>query len=302
MKAFTMKRIICIALCAAAFLTGCGATVSEPAAEMPVQEQTAVQESSEMPFRSEEELTAELEEKRASLPEEEFIAYMNNDRRTELHLPESAVYNPELDEYYDSSIQEWDAGRHDYIMLKQSPPQTDEPAYRSFEGEIPAEMQQELDAFFEAENKRVAEQGREHPEFAVRSDWIFLDDTEHLRTLKANTQVQYFETWAEISKCWGARYAVLAIYMVRSVLEPHNTYITAEFADQMQEQLALASDAVNALGDGITAEDVAALQETYGYMIAPALQDMGKLDLLQIAPESPCRDAGQLAAFARYFA
>ena len=158
-------------------------------------------------------------------------------------------------------------------MLKQSPPQTDEPAYRSFEGEIPAEMQQELDAFFEAENKRVAEQGREHPEFAVRSDWIFLDDTEHLRTLKANTQVQYFETWAEISKCWGARYAVLAIYMVRSVLEPH-----------------------------ITAEDAAALQETHGYMIAPALQDMGKLDLLQIAPESPCRDAGQLASFARYFA
>ena len=51
-----------------------------------------------------------------------------------------------------------------------------------------------------------------------------------------------------------------------------------------------------------TAEDAAGLQETYGYMIAPALEDAGRLDLLQITPDSPCQSAEKLAAYARLFA
>ena len=71
---------------------------------------------------------------------------------------------------------------------------------------------------------------------------------------------------------------------------------------RMQTAYQEASDAVNTLGEKITAEDAAGLQQTYGYMIAPALQDIGRLDLLQIDPESPCQDAEKLAEFARYFA
>ena len=44
------------------------------------------------------------------------------------------------------------------------------------------------------------------------------------------------------------------------------------------------------------------MQRKYGYLIAPALQEMGKLDLLQIDPDSPCQNAEQIAAFAKCFA
>ena len=37
-------------------------------------------------------------------------------------------------------------------------------------------------------------------------------------------------------------------------------------------------------------------------MIAPALEDAGRLDLLQITPDSPCQSAEKLAAYARLFA
>ena len=294
------KKTVSIA-CAMLLLTGCGNTANETAAEVPVQEQTAVQESSEMPFKSKEELTAELEEKRASLSEEEFIEYMNTERKAELHLPESAVYNPERDEYYNSNAKEWDSEQHKYIFINKAPEPTDEtepPKKEENETEIPAEMQKALDTFWEKSKQRMEDDSS----LVARSDWVFLDDTEHLRALKADTQIPYFAAWAELSKSWGSNNTALAIYMVSDVLRPQGAAIRKDFADKMQEQLTLAADAVNTLGEKITAEDVAALQETYGYMIAPALQDIGKLDLLQIDPDSPCQDAEKLAEFARYFA
>jgi hypothetical protein len=59
--------------------------------------------------------------------------------------------------------------------------------------------------------------------------------------------------------------------------------------------------AVKAEGDALTAESVSKLQAQYGFMIAPALRDLGKLGLMQIPADAPCRDAEQLADFADYF-
>ncbi len=64
---------------------------------------------------------------------------------------------------------------------------------------------------------------------------------------------------------------------------------------------AAASSAVKAEGDALTAEGVSSLQAQYGFMIAPALRDLGKLGLMQIPADAPCTDAEQLAAFADYF-
>ena len=277
-------------------LTGCGADLTETAAEIPVQEQTAVQEETAAPVKSEEELNAELEEKRASMSEEEFITYMNTERREELNLPESAVYNPELEEYYDSEAKAWDAEQHHYIPLAH-PAGTPAREFHEFDGEIPAEMQAELDTFFAAEEQRM----QEDDSLMARSDYVFLDDTPHMRTLTEKTQLPYFDVWAEIAKQDG-QYAVLGKYMVWQVLQPQSESYALTFAEQMQEQLTLASEAVRKLGDSITAEDAAGLQETYGYMIAPALEDAGRLDLLQITPDSPCQSAEKLAAYARLFA
>lgn len=49
------------------------------------------------------------------------------------------------------------------------------------------------------------------------------------------------------------------------------------------------------------AESVSRLLAQYGFMIAPALRDPGKLGLMQIPADAPCTDAEQLADFADYF-
>ncbi len=56
-----------------------------------------------------------------------------------------------------------------------------------------------------------------------------------------------------------------------------------------------------AAGDAPTAESVSKLQAQYGFMIAPALRDPGKLGLMQIPADAPCTDAEQLAVFADFF-
>ncbi len=225
---------------------------------------------------------------------------------TDCRLPESTESDANESEWLliqtqiteDSVIE---TEQHKYTFIDQKPALSDETEVQNkdeMKAEIPAEMQKALDTFWEKSNQRMAEDST----LKLRSDWVFLDDTEHLRILKADTQIPYFTAWAELSKSWGSNNTALAIYMISDVLHPQGAAIRKDFADRMQDQLTLASDAVRALGEKITAEDAAALQETYGYMIAPALQDIGKPDLLQIDPDSPCQDAEKLAEFARYFA
>ena len=217
----------------------------------------------------------------------------------ELGLPDTAVYNPDRNEYYDSNMQEWDEAAHEYRPVTApvqgyNPPEQYEE--RPFTGTIPEEFDSALKAYDEADAKAV-QNGPPNVSSAFHVGFA-LPEYQHLQELT----VPYIDCVISLASTDQA-YRVLA----QCLLEPLTQYTPpnscgAEYEMRMQTAYQEASDAVSALSEIITAEDAAGLQQTYGYMIAPALQDMGRLDLLQIDPESPCQDPEQLAEFARYFA
>ena len=210
-----------------------------------------------------------------------------------------------------------EAGQTCYLYLLASEPQTTgtvhftvtdagQPAEPAQEVEIPAGLQASLDEFYEAVNERV----REDIYLMARSDYVEMDDTEALRKLADETAVPYFQTYLALAELKNDH--LLARYMVKYVMHLYKTWREAPLDNPTMRQkggdlryhalyLQEASEAVRAAGDGITAEQCAELQTHYGYLIAAALQDAGKLSLLQIDAESPCQDPEQLAAFARCF-
>ena len=73
------------------------------------------------------------------------------------------------------------------------------------------------------------------------------------------------------------------------------------FGSAVRAQLAEAANAVNLCGADLSAEDASELQAKYGFLIAPALRDLRRLELMPIPADAPCTDAEQLAAFADYY-
>lgn len=224
-------------------------------------------------------------------------------------LTKSAKYNPDLDEYYDSNYLEWDAQQQKYIdVTPEVHIDTDADAFEP-DCEIPEALQAELDAFSDAMNVYR----EENPQFGLRSDFFFLDDTEALRKLESETAVPYFDTYLTMAQGKYQSYRALGTYFVSHILHLYgewrktgldNKTMSAHAGELDYAALYLqeATDAVSQIGDSVTAADCAELQKHYGYLIAPALQDMGKLDLLQIDADSLCQSPEQIAGFARCFA
>ena len=89
--------------------------------------------------------------------------------REELGLPASAVWNPTLQEWYDSDYMTWDAEKQAYSYLdnaariekqKAEGRYHESPIYECepFSGEIPAEWKQAAAQFYEAEQKESLRQ------------------------------------------------------------------------------------------------------------------------------------------------
>lgn len=218
------------------------------------------------------------------------------------------AYNPEKDEYYDTRFLAWNAEREDYDYLSpdgddyRRPSAEDAFAEIPYAGTEPAALTEAFLAYERAIQAYWDEQTEKDPSFALRSFVPYEDDKGSYQSM-CTACVPYWEDLFQIAASDGddrnkAQTAVNGILLNGGFSQRKAGY----YLDRMQKQYTDAADAVTALGESITAEDCAELQEQYGYLIAPALQDMGKLDLLQIDPESPCTDAEQLAECARYFA
>lgn len=230
--------------------------------------------------------------------------------REELGLPASAVWNPTLQEWYDSDYMTWDAEKQAYSYLdnaariekqKAEGRYHESPIYECepFSGEIPAEWKQAAAQFYEAEQKEISEDPNAH-----LSSYLHIGQygQKEYQALVA-CSVPYFETCEKLSVTQND-YSYIAMMVVHDILDMKVISANGnpgEFLVRANSQYAAATEAVQAEGDALTAESVSKLQEDYGFMIAPALRDLGKLDLMQIPADAPCRDAEQLAAFADYF-
>ena len=208
-------------------------------------------------------------------------------------LTQYAEYNPDRDEFYDSRYLKWDAEQQRYLDVSPEVHFDPEQIAAEPDCEIPEALQAALDEFSAAMDIYK----EENPSFAIRSDYYFLDDTEALRKLKNETAVPFFDTYLAMAKGRYPYYKVLGSYMVHYVLQYDPSVLPDDFSisDAILKE---ADEAVRTKGSGITAADCAELQSHYGYLIAPALQEIGKTELLQIDPDSPCQDPEQLANLA----
>ena len=286
------KKTVFIA-CAMLLLTGCGNTANETAAEVPVQEQTAVLESSETPETTE---TAAADTTAVSPPvasEEDYI-----------------LYNPERNHYYDSRYMTWNPEKHDYDYASPSPSSVRRECEGfsfeeiPYEGTVPDALKQIFQDYRTAIQAYCEELTEKDPDFALVSRLPYEDDKGSYKAMCVSC-LPYWDEIVEIATTDG-EYRNDAQTVIYGVLwqSGNSQQKAGRFQYWMHDQLYLAAtDMVsNVYGKSINAANVTLLQQTYGYMIAPALQDIGRLDLLQIDPESPCQDPEQLAEFARYFA
>ena len=229
-------------------------------------------------------------------------------------FPDYVSVNPDTGALYNNEAVAWDSEQHVYRLAGTSDTENispeilaavaetaapeNEPSASAVE--IPAGMQQALDAF-DAEMQTYYE---ENPRFAFRSDYYFLDDTQALRNLKQQIAVPYFDTVFALAADESSEYHVLCSALVNSVLKaplPLGNGDMAYYENGRQTYLK-AQDAADAYGADITAQEAAALQAEYGYLIVPALRKAGKLELLQTDADGLCTDAEQLAGFAEAFA
>lgn len=246
--------------------------------------------------------TAQTQDIAAAMIEEQTPAKSENQPDPEVLsvLPESAVYNPDLGEYYDSDLMTWNPDTKSYDYIQRDPasiPQTMnvEAAYElvPYTGTVPEELEE---AFLAAE---------ETIEPLSNFDSSFPCPTPEASRMVAECCTRYFADTFEIAVTYGDYFAY-AQNAVQSILDINALFYQSVkggyFYDRTHQHYEDAAEAILALGKNITADDCTALQEEYGYLIAPALEDLGKLDLLQIDPDAPCTDPEQLAEFARYFA
>ena len=212
------------------------------------------------------------------------------------------IWNPERNEYYNSDLLRWDEERKDYVHVEQTGPSENQLKYErmieetpDFEGEIPAELRTAIEAYNAAWETEASK-----PENSARSDNMTeLAPDEYNAMVQAG--IRNFDTIAALSvskhpEATRAQFVVLSVLKADVLLD-----VGGLFRMNMQCAYAAATEAVQAEGDALTAESVSRLQAQYGFMIAPALRDLGKLNLMQIPADAPCTDAEQLAAFADYF-
>lgn len=306
------KRVkyIAAALCLA-LLSGCGGVTEQAnqTAYAPVQEsEQAAQEITTLDYDPNW-TTAEIEQKRAELPEKEFVEYMN-ERAKIMFKCDYIKYNLATDSYYDTTVKQWNGYR---FIPASNKPLTDEELEEAIaesdakEAEkkaqcaaLPDDLRQAFDTYADAMKADSAE----HPEYIFRSD-VRYDDGKGAYQALCKAAAPHMDLIWQLAMDDNSSFQSYCQRIVIGILGRSGAGI--ESADsflhsQREYMYQPAQDAVNAIGDAITAEDCASLQAEYGYMIAPALKSLGKLDLMQIDPESPCTDAEQLAAFAAQFA
>ena len=229
-------------------------------------------------------------------------------RETEAEEAEYLVWNPAKDEYYDSRFMTWNAEKGDYDYLTPDPSEwrrvSDEDSFAeiSFEGTVPDSLKKAFDDYSNAMNRYYQERTENEPGFDTQSYLPFEDDKGSYRTMCSICAGEW-DALYQIAASDG-EYRNLAQAAVNGILLHGGQSQTKAgfYCCQMQEKYKEASEAVRSLGESITAADCTELEAKYGYLIAPALQEAGRLDLLPINPESPCTDTEMLAEFARCFA
>ena len=227
-----------------------------------------------------------------------------------LGLPDSAVWNPDLCEWYDGDHYAWDAKERLYTVLD-VPAENQQrrqaagrqqllPVYEAeeFTGTVPAELDAAMNAFWTAREAAFDS----NPMLAARSDWV-MDVCPEEYDAALRCALRYFDVCEQLS-VQENKHSLLAMMIVSDVMRVSVMSGTAnpgEFLAKMQQSYADAGALVRRKAESGNLDSVSDLQAHFGFLIADALRDLGRLDLLQIPEDASCKDPEQLADFAAFF-
>jgi len=169
-----------------------------------------------------------------------------------------------------------------------------------YQGDIP----EELEAAFLEYRSGNAEYQREYANLFPDPQFIsYYPPAPGADRILAEKALPYLSTCFEMAVTDGT-YHDEAQIVIEKVLNEGREHYGRRGAWYRYLKFRMSEDAAQAVaqcGDNLTKEEAEKLQETWGYLIAPALKSAGKLELLTFNPDSLCTDPEQLASLAAEF-
>ena len=195
----------------------------------------------------------------------------------------SICYNPVTNTYYDSTYKTWNeaTNSYDYIDVLYNFGQPKRTAPSQLEKK---QCSDELARIYRNYKDKIDKYAETIPNLDMLS-YVVMDDEKGAAEELINSSAPYLKEVFEIATHGGYENFDVrtAQFIINNVLDLHVLYSQPDqYLKDVKKQLKLATDAVEKYGAGITADECRKLQAEYGYLIVPALKDMGNADLLQL--------------------
>lgn len=214
----------------------------------------------------------------------------------------SICYNAETNTYYDSNYKTWNASTHsyDYIDVLFN---TNNPSQTSSGSLEYKECPSELSKQFEIYKKRILSYEESLPGHEAIS-YVITDDgkgaAEQLFKSVAPYKNQVFNVATQ--QGYYDNDCRIAQFIITNTLHLNTFYAKPdEYLNAVKSQLQLASNAIYKKGPNISQKECRELQNLYGYLIAPALNEIGKIELLQIDEKDVYQNADQIIEYCNSF-
>lgn len=214
----------------------------------------------------------------------------------------SICYNPVTNTYYDSNYKTWNSTTQSYDYINtmfstSNAKQTSNPIESKKCSKELAEIYQKYDN--KIQNYKIT-----IPAYEIIS-YVITDDENGAADELITSSIPYFDQVFDIATQDGYTNfnARTAQFIINNVLHLNVFYSQPDkYLSDVSEQFDEATAAVKNYGSIISRADCSKLQEKYGYLIAPALKDIGKLEYLTIEKTDACQDLDALVDLCELFA
>lgn len=210
----------------------------------------------------------------------------------------SICYNATLNTYYDSDYKVWNSNTQTYHYIDVLFPTS---AQNSPAPEL--QCSEELAQIYNRYTEKISKYEQSIPDINSIS-YVITDDENGAANELITDSIPYLDQVFDIATQSGYQNfdARTAQFIITNTLHLNVFYSKPnEYLCDVREQLKAATDAIKAYDSSISRADCNELQEKYGYLIAPALQDIGKLEYLSIKKTDACQDINELIKLCNLF-
>ncbi len=214
----------------------------------------------------------------------------------------SIVYNPATNTYYDSMYKTWNPNTYsyDYIDILFSSNNSKQSVQSQIEKK---KCSNELSLIYQNYRKKIDEYTETIPNYESIS-YVITDDGKGAASKLITSSIPYYDQIFDIATHDGYENfdSRTAQFIITNTLKLNVFYSKPDkYYNDVKEQYELASESVEKYGSDITMEECQVLQKKYGYLIAPALNNIGKSEYLQFEDSDYCKDIATIIEICNLF-